>query len=108
MDETACWFDMPSDTTVAPTGSRSVAVKSTGHEKDHFTVILTARTKMKPFIVFKGKGTRLIKELEKIPGVIVQFSSNGWMNDTLSRDYLRKVIDLQQASSCVGCVQVSH
>ena len=64
MDETACWFDMPSDTTVAVTESRSVPVKTTGHEKEHFTVILTARAdgkKMKPFIAFKGKGTRLIK-----------------------------------------------
>ncbi len=59
MDETECWFDMPSDMTIAPTGSRSVPL--TGHEKDHFTVILTARAdgkKLKPFIVFKGKGTR--------------------------------------------------
>ena len=95
MDETACWFDMPSDTTVALTGSRAVPVKTTGHEKDHFTVILTARAdgkKMKPLIVFKGKGTRLIKELEKIPDVIVQFSDNGWMNDELTSDYLKKVI----------------
>ena len=35
LDETACWFNMPSDTTIASTDSRSVAVKSTGHEKDH-------------------------------------------------------------------------
>ena len=50
MDETACWFDMPSDTTVAVTDSRAVPVKTTGHEKDHFTVILTGRAdgKMKP------------------------------------------------------------
>ena len=53
MDETACWMDMPSDT-----GSRSVPLKTSGHEKDHFTVILTAKgdgTKMKPYVVFKGK-----------------------------------------------------
>ena len=80
MDETAYWFDLPSDTTVAITGSKAVPVKTTGHEKDHFTVILTSCAdgkKMKPYIVFKGKGTRLIKELQKIPGVVVSFSSNG-------------------------------
>ena len=95
MDETACWMDMPSDTTVTTTGARSVPVKTTGHEKDHFTVILTAKadgTKMKPFIVFKGKGTRLIKELQRISGVVVQFSANGWMNDHLTGVYLRSVI----------------
>ena len=39
MDETACWLDMPSDPTVAVTGSRAVPIKTPGHEKDHFTVI---------------------------------------------------------------------
>ena len=95
MDETACWMDMPSDTTVATTGSRSIPLKTTGHEKDHFTVILTAKangTKLKPYIVFKGKGTRLIKALQQISGVIVRFSSNGWMNDTLTIDYLQSII----------------
>ena len=95
MDKTACWMDMPSDTTVATTGARSVPLKTTGHEKDHFSVVLTARAdgmKMKPFIVFKGKGTRLIKDLQLIPGVVVRFSANGWLNDSVTIDYLRTVI----------------
>ena len=95
MDETACWMDMPSDTTVATTGSHSIPLKTTGHEKDHFTVILTTKadgTKLKPFVVFKGKGTRLIKTLQQIPGIVVRFSSNGWMNDTLTIDYLHSII----------------
>ncbi len=95
MDETACWMDIPSDTTVDVGGARCVPLKTTGHEKDHFTVILSARAngkKCKPYIVFKGKGTRLIKELSKIPGVIVRFSANGWMNDQLTKDYLHSVI----------------
>ncbi len=77
MDETACWMDMPSDTTVAPVGARLIPIKTTGHTKDHYTVILTARadgTKKKPFVVFKGKGTRFIKELKKISGIHVHFS----------------------------------
>ena len=54
MDETACWMDMPSDTTVAPIGACSIPIKTTGHSKDHYTVILTARadgTKLKPYVV---------------------------------------------------------
>lgn len=43
MDETACWMDMPSDTTVDHVGAQSVPIKTTGRDKDHFTVILTAR-----------------------------------------------------------------
>ena len=95
MDETTCWMDMPSDTTVAVTGACSVPLKTTGHEKNNFTVILTARSdgvKMKPFVVFKGKGTRLIKELQNIPGIVVCFSSNGWMNDPLTIEYLKSII----------------
>ena len=55
-------MNMPSETTVTFTGVRSVPLKITGHKKDHFTVILTAKadgTKLKSFVVFKGKGTQL-------------------------------------------------
>lgn len=107
MDETACWMDMPSDTTVAPAGSRSVPLKTTGHaghEKDHFTVILTAEadgTKLKHCVVFKGKGTCLIKDLQLIPGIVVRFSANGWMNDSLTIDYLRTLIGALSFSKCL-------
>ena len=47
---------------------------------------------MKPYVVFKGRGIRLIKDLEKIPGIVVQFSTNGWRNDSLTCDYLKRVI----------------
>ena len=69
-------MDMVSDTTVDFCGAKSVPLKTSGHEKDHFSVILTGRAdgrKLHPYIVFKGKGTRLIKELQKIPGVVVKF-----------------------------------
>ena len=95
MDETACWMDMPSDTTIDLVGAQSVPLKTTGHEKDHYTVVLTARAygkKMKPLIVFKGKGTHLMKQLAQITGVVVCFSSNGWMNDELTIEYLHKVL----------------
>ena len=88
-------MDMPSDSTIDILGARSVPLKTTGHEKNHFTVILTARAdgkKCKSFVVFKGKGTRLIKELQQISGVVVRFSANGWMNNSLTADYLRSII----------------
>ena len=95
MDETACWFDTPSETTIACTGACSIPPKTTGREKQHFMVILTAKadgTKLKPFIVFKGKGTRLVKDLQRISGVVARFSKNGWMNDALTIDYLQSII----------------
>ena len=95
MDETACWMDMPSDTTIDVRGANCIPLKTTGHEKDHFIVILSACAngrKLKPFIVFKGKGTRLIKDLQRINGVVVKFSPNGWMNDGLTIEYLRSIL----------------
>lgn len=32
--------------------------------------------------MFKGKNTRLPKDLQWVPGVVVCFSSNGWLNDS--------------------------
>ena len=37
-------------------------------------------------------GTRLIKDLPKIQGVVVCFSHNGWMNDQLTIDYLHSIV----------------
>ena len=37
MDETAVWFDMVSPTTIDTRGAKSVALKTTGHEKSHLT-----------------------------------------------------------------------
>lgn len=58
MDETAVWYDMPSDRTVSRVGVASVPVRTTGHEKNRVTVVLAARAsgkKLPPMIVFKGK-----------------------------------------------------
>ena len=56
-DETPLWLDMPGDTTISRVGERSVSVKTTGHEKSHFTVAFAAMAdgrRLKPFVVFKG------------------------------------------------------
>ena len=74
MDETACWMDMPSSTTLQEKGSKDVPIRTTGHEKDRFTVCLTAKPsgkKLKPLIVFKGK--RMDKSLQNMRGAILNF-----------------------------------
>ena len=94
MDKTAYWFDMPSDTTILVTGPLSTPVKLTRHEKDNFTIISTDQAdgmKMKTFVVFRGKGTKLNKVLQAIPGIVVHFSSNGWMSDSLTTNYLHSI-----------------
>jgi hypothetical protein len=52
MNETPLWLDMPGETTVPHTGVRSVPVRTTGHEKNQFTVVLSAMAdgrKLKPY-----------------------------------------------------------
>ena len=83
---------MTGDTTVARVGERSIPIRTTGHKKGCFTVILTAMAdgrKLKPFVVFKR--VRLIMELTQCPGVVVMMSRNGWMNENLTVEYLDRV-----------------
>ena len=57
MDETAIYLDMPRDSTLDETGTRSVLIQTTGHDKDKVTVMLAALgdgTKIAPLMIFKG------------------------------------------------------
>ena len=58
MDEVSLTFDVLSNRTVEVKGARMVAVKTTGHEKTHFTVVLACCAdgiKLPPVIIFKRK-----------------------------------------------------
>jgi hypothetical protein len=58
MDETPISFDLPANTTVNEWGARSVSIRTTGHEKTNFTVVLSCMadgTKLPPIIIFKLK-----------------------------------------------------
>lgn len=95
---------MPSDSTFAPTGAHSVPLKTTGHKKDHFTVVLTAKadgTKMKLFVIFKGKGTYLFRALQHIQGLVTHFRANVWTNDSLTIDCLSTIIGALYFSKCL-------
>ena len=92
MDETAIWADMPGNTTVEKIGATSVPLLTTGHEKERITVCLSALAsgeKLKPFIVFRGK--RFPNELNNIQGAIIMLSPNGWMNETLTAEWIKQI-----------------
>jgi hypothetical protein len=81
MDETPMTFDLPSNTTIDERGTRSVSIRTTGHERTSFTVVLTCMadgTKLPPLIIFK---------LKKVPKgsfpseVVVRANPTGWMNE---------------------------
>ena len=98
MDETAVWEDMVSDMTVDKTGARTITVKSTGHEKCLVSICLTAKadgSKLKRLIVFKNakRETKALCKEFKTRCVIVS-SSNDWMNDDLTMEYIKKFWEL--------------
>ena len=92
MDETPLWLDMPGETTISSVGDHTVSVRTTGHDKGRFTVLLAAMAdsrKLKPFVVFKG--VRPIPELNQVPGVIVCPSCNGWMDEAPTLNWIDSV-----------------
>ena len=58
MDETPVTFDLPSSYTLEKRGSSTISIKTTGHERSTFTVILGCMadgSKLPPVIIFKLK-----------------------------------------------------
>ena len=57
-------FDMVGNRTIDAKGKKTVLIKSTGHEKSSFTVVLTCMadgTKLKLMIIFKRKTMSKLK-----------------------------------------------
>lgn len=81
MDETPCFFDMLSNKTVDSKGKKTILIKSTGHEKTKFTVVLSCLadgTKLKPMVIFKRK---TMPKIKFPPGVFVHVHEKGWMDE---------------------------
>jgi hypothetical protein len=92
MDETPITFDMPPNRTVNSAGAKTIMIKTTGHEKTRFTVVLACMangTKLKPVVIFKRK--TLPKNVKFVSGVIVQAHPNGWMDETGIQKWLHQV-----------------
>lgn len=80
MDETPMSFDLPSSYTLEKRGSSTVNIKTTGHEKSTFTVVLGVMSdgrKLPPVVIFKLKNV----PREEFPdGIYVRVNPKGWMN----------------------------
>ena len=91
MDETPMYFDMPGNTTVNKVGSKTVSVKTTGYERQYFTVVLAFQAdgkKIHPMVIFKRKN--MPKETFP-PGVVVKVYPKGWIDETLIKVWLDEV-----------------
>ena len=91
MDETPIWADMPSTTTVDQRGVHTVPIRTNGHEKTQLLCVAVKAdgTKIIPYVVIPAKKVK--KELEPVSGVIVAASPNGWINDNLTSDWIKRV-----------------
>jgi hypothetical protein len=81
MDKTLVSFNLPTNTTVDEFGVRSVSIRTTGHERSNFTVVLTCMadgTKLPLLIIFKIKN---ILQGNFPPEVIIQANKTEWMNE---------------------------
>ena len=91
MDETPMYFDMPSNTTLHRKGDKTVLIRTTGHEKTHFTVVLGCTAdggKLPPMVIFN----RRTPPKEKFPsGVIIHHHPKGWMDQDGVLLWLNKV-----------------
>jgi hypothetical protein len=88
-DETPVFFDMPANTTLDTKGSKSVLVKTTGHEKLKITVMLSVLAdgrKLTPFVILRRKNL----PKEKLPAGII-FNEKGWMTEKLMVEWLKEV-----------------
>jgi hypothetical protein len=77
-DGTPVFFDMPANTTVDTNGSKSVLVKTTGHEKLRITMMLSVLAdgrKLTPFVILRRKNL----PKEKLPtGIIFKCNDRGY------------------------------
>lgn len=91
MDETPVWFDMPTSKTVSAKGEKTVLVRTTGHEKSRFTVVLSCLadgTKLKPMVVFKRK---TLPKGQFPSGVVIHNHPKGWMDEEGIKIWIEKV-----------------
>ena len=81
MDETPMNFDMVSNSTVDVKGTKTILIKTTGHEKSSFTVVLACIAngeKLRPMVIFKRK---TLPKLKFPSGVFVHVHEKGWMDE---------------------------
>ena len=91
MDETPVFFDLPGNRTINLTGEKTVLVRTTGNEKNHFTVVLCCTadgTKLKPMIILKRK---TLPKVMFPSGVVIHVNEKGWMDTEAMMVWLQKV-----------------
>ena len=93
-------FDLPGNRTMNQKGEKNVLVKTTGHEKTNFTVVLSCLAdgnKLRAMIIFKHK---ILPKYAVFPsGILACAHEKGWMNKTGNYRLDEKCVE-QKARCC--------
>jgi hypothetical protein len=91
-DETPVFFDMPANTTVDTKGSKSVLVKTIGHEKLKITVMLSVLVDGRKHTICYSEEKKSSKRTsKKLPtGIIFECNEKGWMTEGLMVEWLKE------------------
>ena len=94
MDETPVFFDMVPSKCIAGKGTKECVVRTSGGEKKHLTVVLSATgdgKMLQTMIIFKGKTDRTISDLNFPAGFIVKTQEKAWMDDDLMKVWVEDI-----------------
>ena len=94
VDKTPSFFDMVSSKSICKTGSKECIVRTSGCEKKHVTIVLSATADGKmlpPLIIFKGKTTKTIEKFCVPDGFIVKTQAKAWMDEELMHVWLEDI-----------------
>ena len=100
-DETPVYLDSPYNYCIAKKGTHIITIRTLGIETARLTVLLSITAngnKLKPFIIFKGKGEiRLYQNLQKFKqvrdgSIVIYSQDNAWMNSNLFCKYIKEVL----------------
>ena len=94
MDETPAFFDMVPSKSICKTGSKECIVRTSGCEKKHVTIVLSATADGKmlpPMIIVKGKTTKTIEKLRVPDGFIIKTQAKAWMDEELMHVWLEDI-----------------
>ena len=94
MGETPAFFNIIPAKSICKTGSRELIVRTSGREKKHVTVVLSAAgdgTMLPPMLIFKGKTDKTIKKLRIPEGFIVKTQEKSWMDEGLMEVWVEEI-----------------
>ncbi|GFS57486.1 pogo transposable element with KRAB domain [Trichonephila clavipes] len=91
MHETPVTFDKIGNKTIDMKGTKMIHIKTTGHEKSHFTVVLSCLadgTKLKPMVIFKRK---TVPKSNFPKDVFIHVHEKGWMDENGVKLWIKNI-----------------